>query len=98
MPDGREGAFNGVRRSQVLPVLGREVLERPAAHRGPWSGNRQLSVFDLVGSTKASKAATASYLVSAIQTSCSARLALVCRLFGSLFRMSAVVFIFIWTF
>ena len=36
--------------------------------------------------TKASKAATASFLVSAIQISCSARLALVCRLFGSLFR------------
>jgi hypothetical protein len=30
-------------------------------------------------------------LVSAIQISCSARLALVCRLFGSLFRMLAVL-------
>src|SRR5215467_4326254 len=36
-------------------------------------------------------AATASFLVSAIQISCSARLALVCRLFGSLFRMLAVL-------
>ena len=46
---------------------------------------------DLEVSTKASRAATASFLVSAIQISCSARLALVCRRFGSLFRMLAVL-------
>src|ERR1700724_3470885 len=40
---------------------------------------------------RVSNAATASFLVSAIQISCSARLALVCRLFGSLFRMLAVL-------
>ena len=28
MPDGRKGAFNGVGRSQVLPVLGGEIVER----------------------------------------------------------------------
>jgi hypothetical protein len=27
MADGRKGAFDGVRGSQVLPVLGREVVE-----------------------------------------------------------------------
>jgi hypothetical protein len=36
-------------------------------------------------------AVTAFFLVSAIQISCSARLALVCRLFGILFRMLAVL-------
>ena len=40
---------------------------------------------------KASKAATASFLVSAIQISCSARLAFACWLFGSLFRTLAVL-------
>src|SRR5262245_20365625 len=40
---------------------------------------------------KASKAASASFLVSAIQISCSARLALGCWLFGSLLRTLAVL-------
>src|SRR5436190_12863633 len=42
-------------------------------------------------STKASNAANASFLVSAIQISCSARLAFGCWLFGSLFRTFAVL-------
>src|SRR5207248_7458234 len=42
-------------------------------------------------STKASKAASASFLVSAIQISCSARLAFDCWLFGSLLSTLAVL-------
>src|SRR5947207_11187086 len=42
-------------------------------------------------STKASKAASASFLVAAIQISCSARLAFDCWLFGSLLRTLAVL-------
>src|SRR6266436_4271756 len=42
-------------------------------------------------STKASNAASASFLVSAIQISCSARLAFDCWLFGSLLRTLAVL-------
>ena len=39
----------------------------------------------------ASSAASAAFLVSAIQMSCNARLALACRLFGSLFKTFAVL-------
>jgi hypothetical protein len=39
----------------------------------------------------ASNAASASFLVSAIQMSCNARLAFACRLFGSLFKTFAVL-------
>src|SRR6266704_1053468 len=42
-------------------------------------------------STKASKARSASFLVSAIQISCSARLAFDCWLYGNLFRTLAVL-------
>src|SRR5271166_4092193 len=42
-------------------------------------------------STKASNAMSASFLVSAIQTSCSARLAFDCWLFGNLFSTLAVL-------
>src|SRR4030088_3058176 len=40
---------------------------------------------------KASKAASASLFVSAIQIACKARLAFACWLFGSLFKMFAVL-------
>src|SRR5215510_13048882 len=75
----------------MLPVLGREVVE---AEQGVAILDRHstaLSYLTPQVSTKASKAASASVLVSAIQISCSARLAFGCWLFGSLLRTLAVL-------
>src|SRR5207245_117321 len=52
VPDGRKGAFNGVRRSQVLPVLGREVVERQQRIAVLGQAIGSSLVFDLVGFDK----------------------------------------------
>jgi hypothetical protein len=49
VPDGREGAFNGVRRSQVLPVLGWEVVERQQRIAVLGQAIGSSLVFELVG-------------------------------------------------
>src|SRR5438034_7079174 len=67
-------------------MFGGEVVERQQRIAVLDQAIGRSLIFDLVGSTKASNAVTASFLVSAIQISCSARLALVCRLFGILFK------------
>jgi hypothetical protein len=56
----------------VLPVLGREVVERQQRIAVFDQAIGRSVVFDLVGSTKASNAVTTSFLVSASQISCSA--------------------------
>src|SRR5437868_13526282 len=72
-------------------MFGGEVVERQQRIAVLDQAIGRSLIFDLVGFDKASNAVTASFLVSAIQISCSARLALVCRLFGILFRMLAVL-------
>lgn len=84
---GRERAFDDVRRAQMLPVLGREVVEGEQRIAILDQALDRLVVFDAPVSTKASNATSADFLVSAIQISCRARLALPCWLFGNLLRM-----------
>src|SRR6201997_1727812 len=72
-------------------MLGGEIVERQQRVAILGQAIGRLVVFDPVAFDKASNAARASLLVSAIQISCSARLALVYRLFGSLFKMFAVL-------
>src|SRR6476620_4801276 len=75
----------------MFPVLGGEVVEgeqRVAIFRQALDG---LLILDAVGFDERIDAVSAAFLVSAIQMSCNARLALACRLFGSLFRTFAVL-------
>ena len=44
MPHGREGAFNRVCCSQVLPVFGGEVVEREQRKPPPYSGKEEISL------------------------------------------------------
>src|ERR1700720_1266370 len=89
--DRREWAFDGVGRSQMLPVLSREVVEGKQRVAILDQALDSLVVFDAPSSMKASNAARASFLVSAIQISWSARLAFDCWLLGSLFKTLAVL-------
>src|SRR5258707_5208162 len=75
----------------MLPVLGGEVVE--GQQRVAILGQTLDRLVDLTPqlSTKASKATSASFLVSAIQISWRARLAFDCWLFGSLLRTLLVL-------
>ena len=81
--DGREGAFDRIRRTQVLPMFGREVVEGEQRVPVLLEAFGGLLVFDGIGLVEASNAASASFLVSAIQMSCSMRLALGCWLLAA---------------
>ena len=76
---------------QMLPVLSREVVEGKQRVAILDQALDSLVVFDAQVSMKASNAASASFLVSAIQISWSARLAFDCWLLGSLFKTLAVL-------
>src|SRR6478672_11146931 len=73
----------------MLPMLGWEVIEDQS--RSLLKHSTAFSYLAPQVSTKASNASSASFLVSAIQISCSARLAFDCWLFGSLLRTLAVL-------
>ncbi len=76
---------------KCFPVFGGEVVEREqrvAILRQAIDG---LVVFGAVALDEGIQTMTASFFVSAIQISCSARSGLVCRFFGSLFRTFAVL-------
>ena len=87
--DGRERAFDGIGRAQMLPVLGREVIEASRASLSFVHGIARS--FDAPGLDEGVEATSASFFVSAIQISWSARLAFDCWLFGNLLSTLAVL-------
>jgi hypothetical protein len=91
MTHSRECAFDDVGRAQMFQVLGGEVVEGEQCIGSLIKPSTALSYLTSQVSTKTSNAASASFLVSAIQTSCSARLAFDCWLFGSLLSTLAVL-------
>jgi hypothetical protein len=80
---GREYTFDDIGGAEIFPMLGRKVIEDQQRLAVLCETLDRLLIFDAPGSTKPSKAASASFLVSAIQISWSGRLALGCWLFGS---------------
>ena len=85
-----ERAFDRIRPPQVLPVLGGEVVEGEQRIAILVRHDR-LGVFRSVAFRKRREGGDGLVLRSAIQMSFSARLALPCRLFGSLLRTLAVL-------
>ena len=75
----------------MFSMLAWEVVEGEQCVAILVNHSAALSNLTLQVSTKASKAASASLLLSAIQISCRARLAFDCWLFGSFFSTLAVL-------
>ncbi len=91
MAHGGEGAFNGIGRPQVLPVLGWEFVECQQRVSILSETVGRLLVFQRVAVDEGVEASSGATLVSAIQISCNARLAFGCWLFGSLASTFAVL-------
>ena len=87
----REHAFDDVARAQMLPVLGREVVESEQRIAILDQAFDRLVVFNAPGFDEGVERHERIFLVSAIQISCRARLAFDCWLFGSLLRTLAVL-------
>ena len=90
--DGSEDAFDWIGRPDMPPVLRPGSRRRPARRRGPLSSRRRLGgIWRRTLAAKVFTALSASARPSAIQISCRAALAAVCRDFGSLFKTLAVL-------